>query len=102
MQAPEQPGPRWEGSLRATATLDQITGAPMPVREFLTLAVRVADELAALHARGAIHLDIRPSTIRFDAATGELALGPPLAGSRPAAPSEGSLPYISPEQTGQM
>jgi predicted ATPase/signal transduction histidine kinase len=102
MQASEPSGARWEEPRRASAALDHITGAPMPVREFLSLAIRTADELAALHARGAIHLDIRPSTIRFDAATGELALGPPIAGSRPAAPSDGSLPYISPEQTGQM
>jgi predicted ATPase/signal transduction histidine kinase len=89
--------------VRATASLDQLTGAPMPVHEFLPLATRVAGELAALHARGAIHEDIRPSSILFDAATGELALvSAPIAGWRAPTLSEGSLPYISPEQTGQM
>ncbi|HEX7941240.1 MAG TPA: AAA family ATPase, partial [Gemmatimonadaceae bacterium] len=102
MQGPERPGARWEEPLRASASLDQLIGAPMPVHEFLELAIRMANELAALHARGAIHLDILPSTIRFDAATGDLALGPPAAEWRPAVPTEGSLPYISPEQTGQM
>src|SRR3954471_14411094 len=74
----------------------------MPVPAFLTLALRATGELAALHARGAIHEDIRPSTILFDPATAELVLvSAPLAGWR-AALSEGALPYISPEQTGQM
>ena len=42
--------------MRAGASLDQLTGAPMPVPEFLALATRVTAELAALHARGAIGL----------------------------------------------
>jgi hypothetical protein len=61
MQAPEQPVPRWGEPLRASASPDQLAGAPMPVHDFLALAIRMADELAALHARGAIHLDIRPN-----------------------------------------
>jgi predicted ATPase/signal transduction histidine kinase len=89
--------------VRASASLDQLTGAPMPVPEFLALAIRVTGELAALHARGVIHEDIRPSSIVFDPATAELVLvSAPLAGLRATALSEGSLPYISPEQTGQM
>ncbi len=89
--------------MRASASLDQRTGAPMSVPEFLPLAIRVVGELAALHARGAIHEDIRPSSILFDAATGELVLmSAPLGGWRATALNEGSLPYISPEQTGQM
>ena len=60
-------------------------------------------ELAALHARGAIHLGITRSSIVVDAATGEPALASaPTAEWRTPALSEGSLPYISPEQTGQM
>ncbi|HEX3761516.1 MAG TPA: AAA family ATPase [Kofleriaceae bacterium] len=75
----------------------------MPVQDFLALAIRVTSELAALHARGAIHQDIRPSRIRLDAATDEPALtGPALAEWTVRTLSEGSLPYTSPEQTGQM
>ncbi|HEX7839612.1 MAG TPA: AAA family ATPase [Kofleriaceae bacterium] len=89
--------------MRASASLDLLTGAPMPVQDFLPLAVHVVGELAALHARGAIHEDIRPSSILFDAATGELALESAfITGWRASALSEGSLPYVSPEQTGQM
>lgn len=75
----------------------------MPVQDFLALAIRVASELAALHARGAIHQDIRPSRIRIDARADEAALvGPGLAAWKAPALSESSLPYTSPEQTGQM
>jgi predicted ATPase/signal transduction histidine kinase len=103
MQAPEPPGTRWGEPVRAGAALDQWTGAPMRVQDFLPLAIRVTSELAALHARGAIHHNIRLSSILFDAATGELAfVPPPTAEWRAATLSEGSLPYISPEQTGQM
>ena len=86
----------------ASDSLDQWTGAAMPVHQFLPLAIRAVSELAALHARGAIHHDLRPSSIGFDATTGGLALATlPIAEWRTAL-SEGSLPYISPEQTGQM
>jgi predicted ATPase/signal transduction histidine kinase len=89
--------------VRTSVSLEQLIGAPMPVPEFLALAVRAAGELAALHGRGAPHGDIRPSSILFDAATGEVALvSAAIAGQRVPALSEGSLPYISPEQTGQM
>jgi predicted ATPase/signal transduction histidine kinase len=103
VQAPEQPSATWADPVRASASLEQLASAPMPVQDFLPLAIRVASELAALHARGAIHQDVRPSSIRFDAATGELALAsPPIAAWRATALSEDALPYISPEQTGQM
>ncbi|TMQ05225.1 MAG: hypothetical protein E6J91_41110 [Deltaproteobacteria bacterium] len=102
MQSSEQPGMRWSEPVRASASLEQWTGTAMPVEEFLRLAIRVVGELAALHARGAIHEDIRPSSILFDAATGELALAGAPAGWRASTLSEGSLPYISPEQTGRM
>ncbi|HEX3482692.1 MAG TPA: AAA family ATPase, partial [Kofleriaceae bacterium] len=99
----DPPGARWRDPVRASASLDPWTAAPMPVEEFLPLAIRLASELAVVHARGAIHHGIRPSSILRDAATGELALAiPPIAEWRVAALSEGALPYISPEQTGQM
>ena len=89
--------------MRASASLEQLIGVPMEVEAFLPLASRVAGELAALHGSGAIHQDIRPSRILLDATTGELVLvSPPIAGRGGRTLSEGSLPYISPEQTGQM
>ncbi len=89
--------------MHVSASLEQLTGVPMPVQDFLPLAVLVAGELAALHGRGTIHEDLRPSSILFDGTTGELALvSTPIAGKGGATLSEGSLPYISPEKTGQM
>src|SRR3954471_375179 len=86
-----------------SASLEQRIGAPMPVPEFLTLAVGAAGQLAALHGRGAPHGDIRPANLLLDPATGEVALASTsVAGWRVATLTEGSLPYISPEQTGQM
>jgi predicted ATPase/signal transduction histidine kinase len=103
MPAPEQLGARRETAVRTSASLEQRIGAPMPVQDFLALAIRVASELGVVHARGAIHQDIRPSSILFDAARGELALVTPAsAEGRAAALSEDALPYLSPEQTGQM
>src|SRR5262245_62117469 len=103
MPAPEQRGASPGQPVRASASLDPWTGARMPAQQFLRLAIRVASELAALHARGAIHQDIRPSNILFDAATGAIALvSVPIAGGRVPTLSEDSLPYISPERTGQM
>jgi predicted ATPase/signal transduction histidine kinase len=101
MSGPEEPAATWGEPARARASLDQLTGAAMPVDEFLPLAIRVVRTLAALHARGAIHEGIRPACIWIDAATRELALAD-APGGRAATLSEGSLPYISPEQTGQM
>ncbi|HEX2686741.1 MAG TPA: hypothetical protein VHN14_08985, partial [Kofleriaceae bacterium] len=81
----------------------------MPVQEFLPLAIRVTGELAALHGRGAIHEGIRPSSILLDATVDKLALATSPStdstgstGRTGPALSEGSLPYMSPEQTGQM
>jgi predicted ATPase/signal transduction histidine kinase len=89
--------------MRTSASLEQLIGAPRPVQDFLALAIRVTRELGVVHASGAIHQDIRPSSILFDAATGQLALVTPAsAEGRAAALSEDALPYLSPEQTGQM
>lgn len=103
MTLSDAPGARWGDPARASASLEPWTGAAMAVLDFLPLVIRVVDELAALHARGQIHEDIRPSSIVFDAAPGAPALArPPGAGGRASALSEGALPYMSPEQTGYM
>ena len=88
---PEQFGAKSGEPVRASASLDRWTGARMPVAQFLPLAIRVASELAALHARGAIHQDIRPSSIVFDAATAALALARAQRDSTLAAEIEGRL-----------
>ncbi len=81
------------------------------LEEFLTIAIKIATSLSAIHAANIIHKDINPSNIVFNPQTGELKLidfGIATIFSREN-PSikhpngiEGTLAYISPEQTGRM
>jgi signal transduction histidine kinase len=99
---PEEPrGESLEGEL----------GAPMDVERFLSLGIGIAVALGKLHRGGFIHGDIRPGNIRFNSASGEVALsGLSVASSllcdrqSPDPPESmgGSLPYMAPEQTGRM
>ena len=78
---------------------------------FLKIAIKIAEGLGYLHAAHIIHKDINPSNIVYNPATGELKLidfsiATVLNQETPALknPSvlEGTLAYISPEQTGRM
>jgi serine/threonine protein kinase len=90
--------------------LDQLTaGRPMALEQFLPLARRVANAVAALHACGVVHRDLQPQNLLLSAA-GEVriaGLGIATRGLRdatspePPAGIQGSLPYVSPEQTGR-
>ncbi|MEZ4266063.1 MAG: AAA family ATPase [Myxococcota bacterium] len=84
---------------------------PMRTSEFLTVAVRVAATLARVHAADVIHRDINPANILFNRGTGQVRLidfGIATRLSREsvrfesATAMEGTLAYISPEQTGRM
>ncbi|BAZ12772.1 ATP-binding region ATPase domain protein [Calothrix sp. NIES-4071] len=79
--------------------------------EFLHLAIRITDILASIHDFGVIHKDINPSNIIFNLKTQELKIidfGLSTARVREniaiKSPNviEGTLAYISPEQTGRM
>ena len=88
---------------QASASLVQRIGAPMAVGEFLPLAIRLTVEVAELHGRGAVHGDLNPARIAVDEAAGAVSLASSPDGARGGHPRhEGSLPYMSPEQTGQM
>ena len=91
--------------------LSQLLGAPMDVGRFLRLAVKTAEALAGLHDRHVIHKDIRPDNIIVDIETGQVRLTDlGIASLLPreyqeadqVSSIEGSLPYMSPEQTGRM
>ncbi len=79
--------------------------------ERLDIAIQVTAGLGDLHAQNIIHKDINPSNIVRNAATGrvkliDFGLATALASESPAFSNrnrlEGTLRYISPEQTGRV
>jgi predicted ATPase/signal transduction histidine kinase/tRNA A-37 threonylcarbamoyl transferase component Bud32 len=93
------------------ASVDRLLTRPVPIDTFLRLATRVARAVAGIHARGLIHKDLKPHNILLDDETGEVRINDFCIASRvareqttarPARLIEGSLPYVSPEQTGRM
>jgi PAS domain S-box-containing protein len=88
--------------------LDTLLGSSMPIERFLVLAEGIARALGDLHSEGVVHRDIKPENILVGAAGGEVKLsGLGIASQLPGchvrggALIEGSLAYMSPEQTGR-
>ncbi|WP_282423068.1 ATP-binding sensor histidine kinase [Polyangium sp. 15x6] len=95
----------------AGTPLDRLLGAPMETECFLRLAIRITTAVADIHRHGVVHKDIKPQNIIVQPATSEAKLTDFGIASRlprehmsPQNPEqiEGSLPYMSPEQTGRM
>ena len=91
--------------------LAQLLGRPMETGRALRLAIKLAQAVGQVHARGLIHKDLRPANILVDEASGEIHLtGFGFASRAPRehpAPDRvelaaGALPYMAPEQTGRM
>ena len=91
--------------------LDRLVTAPLPVEDFLPLAISVAAAVGDIHSRGLIHKDLNPGNILFDPQTHRVKVANFGAASRVAREQtaagperllEESLPYVSPEQTGRM
>ncbi|MDP8965654.1 MAG: serine/threonine-protein kinase PknK, partial [Cyanobacteriota bacterium] len=83
----------------------------MPLQEFLRLAIQITQSLGTIHAASVIHKDINPSNIVLNPETEQLkiidfGISTVLTRSNPnlSHPNvlEGTLAYISPEQTGRM
>jgi serine/threonine protein kinase len=81
------------------------------LEQFLSMAIATADILGKIHAANVIHKDINPTNIVFNPETGQLKIidfGIATAFTRENPPLknpdvlEGTLAYISPEQTGRM
>lgn len=81
------------------------------LEEFLKIAIATTESLGLLHAVNIIHKDINPSNIVFNPATGQLKLidfgiSTQFTRENPTLKNpnvlEGTLPYMSPEQTGRM
>ncbi|EDN71676.1 serine/threonine kinase with two-component sensor domain [Beggiatoa sp. SS] len=93
-------------SLKHLMTVRQFT-----VKAFLSFAIQVTDILAEIHAAHVIHKDINPGNIVWNQSTGQLkiidfGISTLLHRENPTLKNpnqlEGTLTYISPEQTGRM
>jgi len=81
------------------------------LEEVLAVAVKIAEGLAGVHAANIIHKDINSSNIVYNPETGQLkiidfGISTVLSRENPTVRNpdriEGTLAYISPEQTGRM
>ncbi|MEM9274561.1 MAG: AAA family ATPase, partial [Cyanobacteria bacterium P01_F01_bin.143] len=81
------------------------------LKEFLNIALLIVNSLGNIHDRNIIHKDINPANILFNPKTGELkiidfGIATALTQENPSLKNinilEGTLAYISPEQTGRM
>jgi predicted ATPase/signal transduction histidine kinase len=87
-----------------------LTQGPLPLRSCLELALSVATTLAQVHRRGIIHKDLKPSNLLLGAQGEVWLIDFGIATLQPAehveavpAPQvQGTLAYMSPEQTGRM
>jgi PAS domain S-box-containing protein len=85
--------------------------SPMPLPKFLYLAIEITEILGRMHSNNIIHKDINPSNIVLNPATGivkliDFGIATRLSRTNPTFRNpnvlEGTLAYISPEQTGRM
>ncbi|MEG4133085.1 AAA family ATPase, partial [Microcoleus sp. Pol11C1] len=83
----------------------------LPVNEFLPVAIQIASALDGLYRHRVIHKDLKPANILINPVTKEVKLIDfSIASLLPRQTQEihnpnvleGTLPYISPEQTGRM
>ncbi len=88
-----------------------LSDRPFTLSEFLHLAIQITEALCQLHQNHVIHKDINPSNIILNPQTGQLklidfGLSTLLSQEHPTLKSpnvlEGTLAYMSPEQTGRM
>lgn len=97
----------WDGQ-----SLDDVLKTqPLTLLEGMDVAVKTAKALVEIHAKSIIHKDINPSNILYDRMRGDIRvidfgistrLMREQAESHAQGVTEGSLPYMSPEQTGRM
>ncbi|MBD1830427.1 trifunctional serine/threonine-protein kinase/ATP-binding protein/sensor histidine kinase [Microcoleus vaginatus GB1-A2] len=93
----------------AEASKEPLEG--LPVNEFLPIAIQIANSLDGLYRHHVIHKDLKPANILINPTSKEVKLIDfSIASLLPRETQEihnpnileGTLPYISPEQTGRM
>ncbi|MGD1806817.1 AAA family ATPase [Dapis sp. BLCC M126] len=93
-------------SLKLLLSQSQLT-----LENFLTIAIKITESLAAIHSANIIHKDINPSNIVYNSQTEQLKiidfgistrLSQEFLTVLPPHQLEGTLAYIAPEQTGRM
>ncbi|MDY6937616.1 MAG: AAA family ATPase [Cyanobacteriota bacterium] len=89
---------------------DLIKEREFTLSEFLTIAIQIAEILGQVHSASVIHKDINPSNILLSPESGQVKIidfGISTGINRDRLPAlnpqglEGTLPYMSPEQTGR-
>jgi len=98
-------------SLKQWLIQNQTEQQKMSLSVFLPIAIQIAETLGRIHAANVIHKDINPANILFNPKTEQVKIidfgiasiftreTPTLRNPNVL---EGTLPYISPEQTGRM
>ncbi len=88
-----------------------ISQGQLSLEEFLTIAIKITESLAAIHKANIIHKDINPSNIVYNPQTEQLKiidfgistrLSQEFLTLRPPNQLDGTLAYIAPEQTGRI
>ena len=91
--------------------LAQRDGKPLSIAHCYSIAIQLAGIIGNLHEQDIVHKDVKPSNVLIKPKSGELRLidfgiSSELSRERQSVTIsqrlEGSLPYVSPEQTGRM
>ncbi len=97
--------------IEAISLKKYLAGSPLPLPKLLAIAIQITRIVGEIHGSNIIHKDINPSNIIINPSTNEVkiidfGIATQLSRENPTVKNphvlEGTLSYISPEQTGRM